>query len=94
MTQIGISRSLKEIIQARKHMVNMTKTASYGNDLLGLMLTTTSQKTRNVKGGNVHFGMQQLMDNCKTFFFTGYETIATHSSLQDMKQLQLFSHRP
>ncbi len=77
LTQIGISRSLKEIIQARKHMVNMTKNASYGNDLLGLMLTATSQKTQDVKGGKVHFGMQQLMDNCKTFFFAGYETTAT-----------------
>ncbi len=55
----------------------MTKNASYGNDLLGLMLTATSQKTQDVKGGKVHFGMQQLMDNCKTFFFAGYETTAT-----------------
>ncbi|CAK9259837.1 unnamed protein product [Sphagnum jensenii] len=77
MTQIGISRSLKEIIQARKYMVNMTKNASNGNDLLGLMLTATSQKTQDVKGGKVHFGIQQLMDNCKTFFFAGYETTAT-----------------
>ncbi|KAH8952995.1 hypothetical protein BDL97_08G001200 [Sphagnum fallax] len=77
MTQIGISRSLKEIIQARKYMVNMTKNASYGNDLLGLMLIATSQKTQDVKGGKVHFGMQQLMDNCRTFFFAGYETTAT-----------------
>jgi cytokinin trans-hydroxylase len=30
-----------------------------------------------VKGGKVHFGIQQLMDNCKTFFFVGYETTAT-----------------
>jgi cytochrome P450 len=77
MTQIGISRSLKEIIQARKYMVNMNKNASNGNDLLGLMLTATSQKTQDVKGGKVHFGMQQLIDNCKTFFFAGYETTAT-----------------
>ncbi|KAH9530375.1 hypothetical protein CY35_U001800 [Sphagnum magellanicum] len=70
-------RSLKEIIQARKYVVNMTKNASNGNDLLGLMLTATSQKTQDVKGGKVHFGMQQLMDNCKTFFFAGYETTAT-----------------
>jgi cytokinin trans-hydroxylase len=77
MTQIRISRSLKEIIQARKYMVNMNKNASNGNDLLGLMLTAISQKTQDVKGGKVHFGMQQLMDNCKTFFFAGYETTAT-----------------
>jgi cytokinin trans-hydroxylase len=77
MTQICISRSLKEIIQARKYMVNMTKNASYGDDLLGLMFTATSQKTQDVTGGKVHFGMQQLMDNCKTFFFVGYETTAT-----------------
>ncbi len=78
MTQIGISRSLKKIIQAQKYMVNMTKNASYGNDLLGLMLTRTSQKTQDVKGGKVHFGMQQLMDNCKTFFLARCETTVSH----------------
>jgi hypothetical protein len=50
MTQIGISRSLKKIIQAQKYIVNMTKNVSYGNDLLGLMLTRTSQKTQDLKG--------------------------------------------
>jgi cytochrome P450 len=72
----AISKSLKEIIQSRKDMVKQTN-ISHGNDLLGLMLDATTKET-NIKGGNVHFGMQALMDNCKTFFIAGHETTSSH----------------
>jgi hypothetical protein len=42
---------------------------SYGNDLLGLMFNATTKET-TIKGGKVHFGMQTLIDNFKTFFIT------------------------
>ncbi len=48
----------------------------HGNDLLGLMLDATTKET-TIKGGKVHFGMQALMDNCKTFFIAGHETTST-----------------
>jgi PHYB activation tagged suppressor 1 len=54
-------------------MVKRAKNTSYGNDLLGLMFSATIEKT-TIKGGKVHFGMQPLMDNCKTFFITRHET--------------------
>jgi cytokinin trans-hydroxylase len=76
LTQIGISSSLRKIIQSRKDMVKMAKKTSYGNDLLGLMLSATTEET-TIKGGKVHFGMKALMDNCKTFFIAGHETTAT-----------------
>ncbi|CAM6039494.1 unnamed protein product [Sphagnum compactum] len=49
---------------------------SYGNDLLGLMLSAAIEET-TIKGRKVHFGMQALIDNCKTFFIAGYETTST-----------------
>ncbi|KAH8939641.1 hypothetical protein BDL97_15G045900 [Sphagnum fallax] len=76
LTQIGISSSLRKIIQSRKDMAKMAKNTSYGNDLLGLMLSATTEET-TIKGGKVHFGMKALMDNCKTFFIAGHETTAT-----------------
>ncbi|KAH8940043.1 hypothetical protein BDL97_15G067200 [Sphagnum fallax] len=61
LTQVAISKSLKEIIQSRKDMVKGAN-ISYGNDLLGLMLSATIEETV-IKGGKVHFGMQALVDN-------------------------------
>jgi len=75
LTQIAISKSLKEMIQSRKDMVKRTN-ISHGNDLLGLMLDATTKET-TIMGGKVHFDMQALMDNCKTFFIAGHETTAT-----------------
>ncbi len=49
---------------------------SYGNDLLDPMLNAAIEETI-IKGGKVHFGMQPLMDNCKTFFIVGHETTTT-----------------
>jgi len=75
LTQIAISKSLKEMIQSRKDMVKRTN-ISHGNDLLGLMLDATTKET-TIISGKVHFDMQALMDNCKTFFIAGHETTAT-----------------
>lgn len=49
----------------------------YGNDLLGLMLASN--------GGDLHgnhqrvpsMGIDELIDECKTFFFAGHETSST-----------------
>ncbi len=76
LTQIAISSFLRQIIQSRKDMVKMAYNTSYGNDLLGLMLSATIEKTI-IKGGKVHFGMKALMDNCKIFFIAGHETTTT-----------------
>ena len=62
---------LLEIIQARRDSVHVGHSVSYGNDLLGLMLAETERTTSSMKLRN-----QQLMDECKTFFFTGHETTA------------------
>ncbi|CAM6042203.1 unnamed protein product [Sphagnum compactum] len=76
LTQISISSSLKQIIQSRKDMVKRANNTSYGNDLLGLMLSAAIEET-TIKGGKVHFGMQPLMGNCKTFCIAGHETMTT-----------------
>lgn len=75
-TQTAISNSLREIIQSRKDMVNETKKSSYGDDLLGLMLTTTSEKNTS-RVEKAQFDMQALIDNCRTFFFAGHGASST-----------------
>ncbi|CAM6033945.1 unnamed protein product [Sphagnum compactum] len=73
-TQMTIS--MRDIIQSRRDMVNQAKNTSHGIDLLGLMLTAASEEIA-LKGGKAQFGMQALIDNCKTFFLAGHETTAT-----------------
>jgi cytokinin trans-hydroxylase len=64
---------LLEIIQARRDSVQVGRSVSYGNDLLGLMLAETE---RTISSSSMKLTNQQLMDECKTFFFTGHETTA------------------
>lgn len=68
-----VENVLLEIIQARRNSVQVGRSVSYGNDLLGLMLAETEQ---TISSSSMKLTNQQLMDECKTFFFTGHETTA------------------
>lgn len=62
-----------EIIQSRKDRVEIGRSSSYGNDLLGMLLNEM-QKKRSSNGFSLN--LQLIMDECKTFFFAGHETTA------------------
>jgi len=70
-----VERLLMEIIQSRKDCVEISRSSSYGNDLLGMLLNEM-QKKRSGNGFNSLKNMQLIMDECKTFFFAGHETTA------------------
>lgn len=70
-----VERLLMEIIQSRKDCVEIGRSSSYGNDLLGMLLNEM-QKKRSGNGFNSLKNMQLIMDECKTFFFAGHETTA------------------
>ncbi|OVA04993.1 Cytochrome P450 [Macleaya cordata] len=70
--KMEVERLLMEIIQSRKDCVEIGRSTSYGNDLLGMLLAETQKKREN----GFSFTLQLLMDECKTFFFTGHETTA------------------
>lgn len=72
-----------EIIESRRDSVKIGRSSSYGDDLLGLLL---NQMESNKKNLNV----QMIMDECKTFFFTGHET----TSLLLTWTLMLLAHNP
>lgn len=72
-----------EIIESRRNSVEIGRSSSYGDDLLGLLL---NQMDRNKNNLNV----QMIMDECKTFFFTGHET----TSLLLTWTLMLLAHNP
>lgn len=69
-----VDRLLMEIIQSRKDCVEMGRSNSYGNDLLGLLLNEMHDKKSS--DGAFSLNLQLIMDECKTFFFAGHETTA------------------
>ncbi|XP_057832478.2 cytokinin hydroxylase [Cryptomeria japonica] len=64
-----VENSLQDIIQARVDEYEEQK-KSYGDDLLGLMLSQAYE------GKSKKLRMQQVIDECKTFFFAGHDTTA------------------
>ncbi|KAF8390130.1 hypothetical protein HHK36_024652 [Tetracentron sinense] len=101
--KMEVEKLLMEIIQSRRDCVEIGRTTSYGNDLLGMLLAETQKKRTN----GFSFNLQMLMDECKTFFFAGHETtsllltwtvmlLATNPSWQDKVRaevLQVFNGR-
>ena len=67
-----VEKLLMEIIQSRKDCVEIGRSSSYGNDLLGMLLNEMQKK----RGNGFSLNLQLIMDECKTFFFAGHETTA------------------
>ncbi|KAJ9173068.1 hypothetical protein P3X46_016243 [Hevea brasiliensis] len=71
--KMEVERLLMEIIQCRKDCVEIGRSSSYGNDLLGMLLNEMQNKREK---GPFSLNLQLIMDECKTFFFAGHETTA------------------
>ncbi|XP_044468992.1 cytokinin hydroxylase-like [Mangifera indica] len=71
--KMEVESLLMEIIQSRKDCVEIGRSSSYGNDLLGMLLNETQKKR---SGNGFSLNLQLIMDECKTFFFAGHETTA------------------
>ncbi|XP_038720275.1 cytokinin hydroxylase-like [Tripterygium wilfordii] len=71
--KMEVERLLMEIIQSRKDCVEIGRSSSYGNDLLGMLLNEMQKKRGN---NGFSLNLQLIMDECKTFFFAGHETTA------------------
>ncbi|KAF7847671.1 hypothetical protein BT93_L2739 [Corymbia citriodora subsp. variegata] len=69
--KMEVERLLMEIIQSRKDCVEVGRSSSHGNDLLGMLLDEMQKKR---SGSGFSLNLQLIMDECKTFFFAGHET--------------------
>ncbi|XP_057870247.2 cytochrome P450 734A1 [Cryptomeria japonica] len=69
-----IRRCLRQVIDAREKTVEMGKTGSYGADLLGLMMSESKKQGRVDVKSNVSLSTEEIIDECKTFYFAGHET--------------------
>ncbi|KAJ7971215.1 putative Cytochrome P450 [Quillaja saponaria] len=72
--KMEVERLLMEIIQSRKDCMEIGRSSSYGNDLLGMLLNEMEKKNSGNNGFSIN--LQLIMDECKTFFFAGHETTA------------------
>ncbi|GAB4832308.1 hypothetical protein Ancab_006319 [Ancistrocladus abbreviatus] len=74
--KIEVEGMLKEIIESRMATVEMGRSESYGNDLLGILLSEMMKNKSKKGSADGSLNMQLIMDECKTFFFAGNETTA------------------
>ncbi|KAH7424333.1 hypothetical protein KP509_11G002800 [Ceratopteris richardii] len=71
--QRRIHETLKTIIENRMHAVQKCQADSYGDDLLGRILAANGSSL----GDGVVLTTQDIIDECRTFFFAGHETTAS-----------------
>lgn len=69
-----IDSSLHELITERRKAAERGDTASYSNDLLGIMLAAASNSTDETA---TEFNLASVFNNAKLFFFAGQDTVAT-----------------
>ncbi|RWR76608.1 cytochrome P450 709B2-like protein isoform X2 [Cinnamomum micranthum f. kanehirae] len=67
--------TLKNIIVSRlKSKVDGVSDTSYGDDLLGLMMGLSTIESSKREESGLELNMDEIMDECKTFFLAGHET--------------------
>lgn len=72
---------LTAVIESRREAVHKGEASSFGNDLLGYMLTAacSSSSEDNMDDHNVpskKFNLTSVFNNCKLFYFAGQDTAA------------------
>ncbi|XXG54330.1 hypothetical protein AAC387_Pa03g2240 [Persea americana] len=70
-----LRNTLKNIIVSRlKSKGDGGSDTSYGDDLLGLMMGLSTTESSNKQEVGLELNVNEIMDECKTFFFAGHET--------------------
>lgn len=64
-----LRRCIMQVIGARERIAGKEKSGSYGADLLGLMMSAKNAQ-------DVRMTMEEIVDECKIFYFAGHETTA------------------
>ncbi|CAM0873380.1 unnamed protein product [Alopecurus aequalis] len=70
MLEKKLQKTLSEMIQSRV----ASKESGFGDDLLGVMLEACFRKEQGEKRDRLILSIDEIIDECKTFFFAGHET--------------------
>ncbi|GMJ04591.1 PHYB ACTIVATION TAGGED SUPPRESSOR 1 [Hibiscus trionum] len=92
----GIHKCVMEIVKKREEIVSNGEANSFGTDFLGLLLNAYHDPDKKNK-----LSEQDLVDECKTFYFAGQETtnsslawtvflLATHPDWQEKARREVF----
>lgn len=66
----------REIQATLRHIISSRGDNYIGNDLLGILMSANRKELLGTQK-NLSLSMQEIVDECKTFFFAGHETTAT-----------------
>lgn len=66
-----IRKGVKEVIECRERSTVIKKSGTYGNDLLGLMMSPKKQRVEG-KLQDVRMTNEELIAECKTLYFAGH----------------------
>ncbi|KAJ8898771.1 hypothetical protein K2173_005099 [Erythroxylum novogranatense] len=68
-----VKNKIKQIIRSRMKSHATNSDPSYGDDLLGLIIGASEHK----ESSSPKLSMDEIMEECKTFFFAGHETTSS-----------------
>ncbi|KAJ7299641.1 hypothetical protein O6H91_23G010800 [Diphasiastrum complanatum] len=71
----AIEDNLRQIVEKRLQLESQNVEVQH-NDLLGIMISAYKGQLRGIKK-NLRMTIQDIVDECKTFFFTGHDTTAS-----------------
>lgn len=71
-----IETILDGIIRKRLDSAELNRIGTFGEDLLGLMLSAFKEESEG-SHSNLKMSLQDVIDECKTFFFAGHETTSS-----------------
>ena len=64
---------MRQVIEVRERTADIEKSGSYGTDLLGVMMSPKTKQAGN-KLQDLRMTTEEIIDECKTFYFAGQET--------------------
>jgi len=71
-----LRRCIMQVIEARERIAGKEKSDSYGDDLLGLMMSAKKIQVGGIVQ-DVRMTTDEIIDECKIFYFAGHETTSS-----------------
>ena len=72
-----MNKLLKDMIHGRREAARKGVTSSFGDDLLGCMLSSITSESWDPN--SLEFNLSTVMNNCKLFYFAGQDTVVNDS---------------
>ncbi|KAG0622890.1 hypothetical protein M758_3G131700 [Ceratodon purpureus] len=72
-----MNKLLKDSIHGWREAVRKGVTSSFGDDLLGCMLSSITSESWDPN--SLEFNLSTVMNNCKLFYFAGQDTVVNGS---------------